>query len=161
MTGNLAEQGLSVYRRPLFFILLTDNLLRPNEASLGALWRSYVFVPKLLQHSCSNLATVAKLLRICSKLAPKRLNYMPGEQYVRVGQVAEALGLSAYQVRRYCDAGVIKSVVIEGQRLIPLDEFHRVQRDGTGPMPRIIDPQQHRPARRMSGRTRVIRHRSG
>src|SRR5215472_173612 len=86
---------------------------------------------------------------------------MPGEQYVRVGQVADALGLSAYQVRRYCDSGVIKSVVIEGQRLIPLDEFHRVQREGVGPMPRTIDPQQHRPARRVSDRTYMVRHRSG
>ena len=75
-------------------------------------------------------------------------------EYVRVGQVAEALGRSAYQIRKLCDSGVIASIVIEGQRQIPLAELQRVLKDGTPLIPRIIDDQQlrrrnrtHRPKR--------------
>src|SRR5215472_9250688 len=76
-----------------------------------------------LQNSSNTPAVILRLLQNCCSsvvnLQHRGLNCMPGEQYVRVGQVAEALGLSSYQVRKYADAGVIKSVVIEGQRLRP------------------------------------------
>lgn len=69
--------------------------------------------------------------------------------YIRVGQFAEAIRRSPYQVRKLCDARVIESIVIDGQRQIPMAELDRLLKEGVPPIPRIISDQQlHQPRRR-------------
>lgn len=80
--------------------------------------------------------------------------------YIRVGQFAEGIGRSPYQVRKLCDAKVIESIVRDGQRLIPMTELDRVLREGVPPIPRIIGDQQLLQRRRRRFRTGPIRRRS-
>ena len=89
---------------------------------------------------------------------------MSTEQYYRVGQVAEALRLaghqvSEYQVRKLCDAGMIKTVIIQGQRRIPVSECQRLIRDGPPMIPAILENEPRLPARRRPAN--YVRHRTG
>ena len=83
-------------------------------------------------------------------------------QFVRVGQVAKAIGLSEYQVRKLCDTGLIESVFIQGQRSVPLAELHRLEKEGPPLIPRelgAVDRQSQ--VRRRPDVARHVRHRNG
>jgi hypothetical protein len=87
---------------------------------------------------------------------------MSAEQYVRVGQVADALHLSPYQIRKLCDLGLIETVVIQGQRSIPMAELRRLESEGAPLIPRMVGDQPPQlPSRRRPVPVNLTRHRNG
>ena len=58
------------------------------------------------------------------------------EPYYRSGQAAQLIGISAYHVRRLCEAGFIDAVLAaSGHWQIPASEIQRLQREGIPEIP--------------------------
>jgi len=65
---------------------------------------------------------------------------MAKQGFCRTGQVAQALGLSAHQVRRLCETGLVDAELGSGgQWRITASEVGRLQRDGVPLIPSAVD----------------------
>ena len=59
--------------------------------------------------------------------------------YFRSGTTAKQLGISSYQLRRLCEAGLIDAEITSGgQWRIPATEVDRLKREGIPPMPQTL-----------------------
>jgi excisionase family DNA binding protein len=61
---------------------------------------------------------------------------------VAFSEVARALGVSIFTVRRLADAGYLKSVYVGARRLVPVSEIERVIAIGAG-KPRTTKAKRH------------------
>jgi excisionase family DNA binding protein len=56
----------------------------------------------------------------------RRRSFVPLEQHVTADYLADKLALSRDTVYRWCREGIIRSVMIQGSRRIPLSEVERL-----------------------------------
>ncbi|MDP2998270.1 MAG: hypothetical protein Q8N47_12350 [Bryobacterales bacterium] len=77
--------------------------------------------------------------------------------FYRVGQVAEKLGISNYEMRHLCEAGLVRAERTQGgQWQVPVSEVERLKQSGVPPIPHPIrrdeddfDPGDEQPSRAM------------
>lgn len=73
----------------------------------------------------------------------RKVNGMARQGFCRTGQVAKVLGLSAHQVRRLCETGlVVAELGPGGHWRIPVSEVVRLQKDGVPLIPSAVDDRQ-------------------
>src|SRR5574340_977219 len=68
------------------------------------------------------------------------------EAVYRTGQAAKEWGVSSYDVRRLCEAGLIDAEFSAGKQWrIPASEVARVKREGVPPIPTTAEPEHGNP----------------